>query len=133
VSQVPLHELVDPERLRALGPSPSPAALRALLPRGWVPAGDGLHARRDLRLFFREGWILVVCLVVFGALGAMFVLGAVPRGWSGALRVLGLVAVVWLAACIAGPLVTRALRRPPRASASSASPRLARSDRGDAE
>jgi len=111
VSQVPLHELVDPERLRAIGPAPSPATLRALLPRGWVLSEDGLHARRDLRLFFREGWILAVCLVVFGSIGAMFVLGAVPRGWGGALRVVGLVAIVWLAAGLAGPLITRALRR----------------------
>ena len=111
-SRVPIAELVDAERLRALGPAPSPAALRALLPRGWVPAEDGQHARRDLRLFFREGWILVLCLVVFGSIGAMFLLGAVPRGWSGALRVVLLVAVVWLAAGFAGPLVTRALRRP---------------------
>jgi len=129
VSQVSLHELIDPARLRALGPSPSPAALRALLPRGWVPCADGLHARRDLRLFFREGWILVLCLVVFGSLGAMFVLGAVPRGWDGVLRVVGLVAIVWLAAGLAGPLITRALRT----SAPSASPRLDRSHRGGAE
>lgn len=109
---VPITELVDAERLRALGPAPSPAALRALLPRGWVPAEDARFARRDLRLFFREGWILVLCLVVFGSIGAMFVLGAVPRGWSGVLRVLALVAIVWLAAGLAGPLITRALRRP---------------------
>jgi hypothetical protein len=108
---VPIAALVAPERLRALGPSPGPAALRAVLPRGWVPAGDGVHARRDLRLLFREGWILVVGLVVFGAVGAAFVLGALPRGWSGALRALGLVAAVWLAAGVGGPLVTRALRR----------------------
>lgn len=109
--RVPIAELVDPERLRALGPAPSPASLRALLPRGWVPAEDGLHARRDLRLFFREGWILVLCLIVFGSLGAMFVLGALPRGWSGVLRVVLLIGFVWLAAGVAGPLITRALRR----------------------
>jgi hypothetical protein len=75
-----------------------------------VPAGDGC-ARRDLRLFFREGWILVVCLVVFGALGAHFVLGALPRGWSGLARLLALLALLALAAGVAGPLITRALRR----------------------
>lgn len=112
---VPIAELVDPERLRALGPHPSPSALRAALPRGWVPAEDGLHARRDLRLFFREGWILVLCLLVFGSVGAMFVLGAMPRGWGGVLRVLALVGFVWLAAGLAAPLITLALRqRPPR-------------------
>jgi hypothetical protein len=107
--RIPITELVEPERLAALGSAPSPAELRALLPRGWVPAGEGL-ARRDLRLFFREGWILVLCLLGFGALGAMFLLGALPRGWGGVLRVLGLVLVVWLAAGLAGPLITRALR-----------------------
>jgi hypothetical protein len=55
--------------------------------------------------------MLVLCLIVFGAVGATFVLGAVPRGWAGALRVALLVLGVWLAAGIAGPLVTRALRR----------------------
>jgi hypothetical protein len=131
VSRVPLHELIDAERLRTLGPSPSPAALRACLPRGWVPAGEGF-ARRDLRIFFREGWILVLCLLVFGSIGAMFVLGAVPRGWSGALRVVGLVAIVWLAAGVAGPLITRALRHPP-SPRHSASPRSDRTNRGRAE
>lgn len=109
--RVPLARLVDGERLRALGPAPSPASLRALLPRGWVPAGDGVHARRDLRLFFGEGWILLLCLLVFGALGAFFVLGAMPRGWPGALRVALLIGLVALAGGIAGPLITRALRQ----------------------
>jgi hypothetical protein len=113
-ARVPLAELIDRERLEALGPAPTPSQLRALLPRGWVPAGDGF-ARRDLRLFFREGWLLVVCLVVFGSLGAHFVLGALPRGWSGFVRLLALLALVALAAGIAGPLITRALgRRAPR-------------------
>lgn len=108
-ARVPIAALVAPERLAALGSEPSPAKLRALLPRGWVPAEEGL-ARRDLRLFFREGWILASCLVVFGTLGAMFVLGAMPHGRGGGLRVLGLVGVVALAGGLAGPLITRALR-----------------------
>jgi len=109
--RVPLAELLSPETVRELGPSPTPARLRAALPRGWVPDPDGLHARRDRRLLFREGWMLVLCLIAFGAVGATFVLGAVPRGWAGALRIALLVLGVWLAAGIAGPLVTRALRR----------------------
>jgi len=109
--EVPIEALIDSEHLAALGPEPSPAAVRAALPRGWVPTEDGRHARRDLRLFFREGWILVLCLIVFGSVGATFVLGAVPRGWSGILRVAGLGALVWLAAGIAGPRITRALYR----------------------
>jgi len=107
--RVPIGRLVDPAALRALGPSPSPARLRALLPRGWVPAEDG-YARRDLRLFFREGWILVACLLAFGALGAAFLVGAMPRGWSGFLRLGALLALVALAAGVAGPLITRAVR-----------------------
>jgi len=41
----------------------------------------------------------------------MFVLGAMPQGWSGALRVGILIGAVFLAGGIAAPLVTRALRR----------------------
>ncbi len=108
-TRVPIRALVAPERLSALGPEPTPAQLRALLPRGWVPAEDGF-ARRDLRLFFREGWILALCLVSFGSVGVAFLLGAMPRGLGGVLRVLGLMALVWLAAGVAGPLITRALR-----------------------
>lgn len=108
---VPLAELIEPERLRALGPSPTPGALRAALPRGWVPAEDGLHARRDLRLFFREGWMLALCLVTFGALGAAFLLGAMPRGPRGFLRLGLLVLLLWAAAGLAGPRITRALQR----------------------
>ncbi|MSR63285.1 MAG: hypothetical protein EXS08_12655 [Planctomycetes bacterium] len=110
-ARVPITELVEAERLRALGAAPSPRALRALLPRGWVPEDDGLHARRDLRVFFGQGWMLALCLVVFGSVGAVFVLGAVPRGWSGVLRVLLMLGVVWLAAGIAAPLITRALKK----------------------
>jgi hypothetical protein len=107
--RVPLAELVDPARLAALGATPHPAELRALLPRGWVPAEPG-YARRDLRLFFREGWMLVACLVVFGTLGAAFLLGAMPRGLGGTLRLGTLLVVVALAAGVAGPLITRAVR-----------------------
>ena len=108
---VPLEELIEPEHLRALGPAPNPAALRAALPRGWVPAEDGRHARRDLRLFFREGWILVLCLIVFGSLGVMFLLGAMPHGTRGLVRLGLLVVLLWAAAAVAGPRITRALRR----------------------
>lgn len=107
--RVELSELLSPEELAALGPAPSPRELRARLPRGWVPCDDGRHAERDLRLFFREGWMLALCLLVFGALGAMFLAGALPRGLAGVLRFLGLVALLVLAAGVVGPLVTRAL------------------------
>jgi hypothetical protein len=76
-----------------------------------VPDEDGRTARRDLRLFFGEGWLLLLCLVAFGTVGAVFVLGAVPRGVAGVVRVGVLLLVVALAAGLAGPLITRALHR----------------------
>lgn len=109
--RVPLAEVLSPEELAALGPTPSPRALRAALPRGWVPSEDGRHAERDLRLFFREGWILVLCLVVFGTLGGMFLAGAMPRGLAGLARFAGLVLMLVVAAGLVGPLITRALAR----------------------
>jgi len=109
--RVPLAELLSQEELAALGPAPSPRALRGVLPRGWVPCDDGLHAERDLRLFFREGWILVLCLIVFGALGGMFLSGAMPRGLAGLVRFAGLVLLLVLAAGVVGPYITRALTR----------------------
>ena len=87
------------------------ASVQAALPRGWVLAEDGRTARRDLRLFFREGWILVVGLVVFGAVGFAFVWGGVPRGWSGALRIGLSVLVVLAVGGLAAPRITRALFR----------------------
>ncbi len=107
----PISELVPPQTLRTLGPEPSPRALREALPPGWVLEPDRIHARRDLRLFFRQGWLLVLCLLVFGSVGALLLLGSAPRGREGVLRVLASVALVWFAGGIAGPLVTRALRR----------------------
>ena len=106
---VPLENLVDADALRAA--RGRPADLRAALPRGWVPADDGLHARRDRRLLFREGWVLIAGLVVFGAAGASFLWGAMPHGWSGVLRIGGLALAVALAGGIVAPIVTRALAR----------------------
>lgn len=72
---------------------------------------DGAHARRDLRLFFREAWILLLGLVVFGSVGLAFLWGAMPRGWGGVVRLATLVGVVLFAGGIVGPLVTRAVYR----------------------
>jgi hypothetical protein len=72
---------------------------------------DGVTARRDLRLFFREGWILIVGLVVFGSVVAGMFLLTFPRGLAGILRLLGLIGLVLLAGGIVGPMVTRALNR----------------------
>jgi len=110
--EVPVERLVDLGELRARkGRDPTPSELRAALPRGWVLQADGRTARRDLRLFFREGWILLVGLVVFGGAGALFLTDAMPRGPAGLLRLAVLIASLALAGGVVGPLVTRALRR----------------------
>ena len=107
--RVPVHDLVDLEALSEKGEPPTPRRIREALPRGWVLEEDQVHARRDLRLLFRESWILLTSLVVFGALGAAFVLGAQPRGWSGLARVAALALLILVAGGIAGPIVTRAI------------------------
>ena len=108
---VQVRELVD---LDSIGPGhrpPTPAELRAALPRGWVLEPDGEHARRDVRLFFRESWILIVGLVVFGGVGAALFWQTFPSGWRGVFRLVGLLALVLLAGGVVGPMVTRALNR----------------------
>ena len=110
-SVVHVSELVD---LDAIGPGhrpPTPAELRAALPRGWVLEPDNEHARRDLRLFFREGWILIVGLVVFGGVGAALFWQTFPSGWRGVTRLAGLLVLVLLAGGVVGPMVTRALNQ----------------------
>ena len=108
--RVPVEELVDLASLDARE-RPSPRRIRAALPRGWVLEPDGRHARRDLRLVFREGWILILGLVVFGSLGAAFLWGATPAGWRGVLRLALLVLLVLLAGGLVAPGITRALTR----------------------
>gem|GEM_PF-1266068 len=110
-SVVHVTELVD---LDSIGPGhrpPTPAELRAALPRGWVLEPDNEHARRDLRLFFREGWILIVGLLVFGGVGAALFWQTFPSGWRGVTRLAGLFVLVLLAGGVVGPMVTRALNQ----------------------
>jgi hypothetical protein len=109
--RVPVSELLDVARLGRDGRPPTPRELRAALPRGWALDDDGLHAHRDLRLFFREGYVLVLGLLIFGALGAFFLIDAAPRGLAGMLRLAALVGLVLVLGGLAGPLVTRALQR----------------------
>jgi hypothetical protein len=111
VRKVPLEELVERERLARLGPEPSPRDLRALLPRGWVLDDDGRHAHRDRRLLFREGWVLVVGLVAFGAAAAGLFWWSFPRGAAGIARFALVVLVVLVAGGLVAPLVTRALQK----------------------
>ena len=108
--RVPVAELIDLNSLAEDGRAPSKRRLRAALPRGWVLEDDGIHARRDLRLFFREGWILVVGLVTFGGVGLAFLWDAMPGGWRGLARFGLLVGVVLAVGGVVGPIVSRALQ-----------------------
>ncbi len=110
-AHVPISELIDLVELERGRPALTPREIRARLPRGWVLDPDHRHAHRDVRLFFREGWILLSGLVIFGILGGMFVWGGLPRGWHGILKLgLGLVLVL-VAGGIAGPAITKTLMR----------------------
>ncbi len=108
---VPVSELVDLERLNASGRSLTQRTLREALPRGWALAEDGEHAYRDRRLLFREGWILILGLVIFGSIGLAFLLDAVPDGWHGMLRLVSLLVLVLLVGGFVAPRITRALNR----------------------
>ena len=111
-SFVPIEDLIDLEALRAeAGRDPSPARLRAALPRGWALAEDNRHAYPDARLLFREGWILILGLVVFGSVGLGFLWGAMPRGRGGVGRFLLLIGVVAVLGGVVAPRITRALNR----------------------
>ena len=109
--RVPIEELIDLEALRQGGREPTPARLRAALPRGWVLEDDQRHARRDARLLFREGWILVVGLVVFGSAAVALFWSTFPRGWSGLLRAAVLLGVMLVLGGLVAPAITRALHR----------------------
>jgi len=109
--RVPVRDLVDLDTLGAGGRPPTPSQIRAALPRGWALDEDHEHAYRDARLLFREGWILVAGLVVFGSVGLGFLWGAMPHGWNGILRLVLLVGVVLLLGGLVGPTITRTLNR----------------------
>lgn len=109
--RIPVSELVDLEALRAKGRPITPRALREALPRGWALEDDGEHAHRDVRLLFREGWILAVGLIVFGSVGGAFVWGAMPKGGAGFLRLALLFVVLLVIGGIIAPWITRTLNR----------------------
>ena len=102
---------MDLDALRGPRGEIHPGRLRAALPPGWRPDADGVRAVRDGRIAFRESWVLLAGLVVFGLLGGAFLVGAMPRGLGGWLRLGGMLALLLLLGGIAGPAVTRALRR----------------------
>ena len=65
----------------------------------------------DRRILFREGWMLVLCLVCFGAAAAGLFWWSAPAGVAGWIRLAASVVVVLLAGGIVAPLVTRAIYR----------------------
>ena len=112
--RVPLGELVDLAALSAGeggGRPPTPAAIRRALPAGWVLDADGAHARRDERVLFRDSWVLITGLVVFGAAALGLFWGTFPRGWRGVGRALALLGVMLVLGGWIAPRITRALQR----------------------
>jgi hypothetical protein len=110
-ARVPVEELVDLDALAQDGRTPSPSRVRAALPAGWVLEDDGRTARRDGRLLFRQGWVLIVGLVAFGAAGLGLFYMTFPRGWDGVVRAALLLVVLLVAGGFIAPIVTRALNR----------------------
>jgi len=109
--RVPVGELVDLAQLGREGRPPTPAEIRAALPRGWVLEADGRHARRDGRVLFRESWVLISALLAFGTAGLGLFWQTFPRGWGGVVRALVLVLVMLVLGGWIAPLVTRAVYR----------------------
>ena len=109
--RVRIEQLVDLSKAGRGGAPPTRSDLRRALPKGWVLDDDGLHALRDRRLLFGQGWVLLTAMVVFGALSIVIYASAAPRGWSALIRVGILVIVLVLIGGVIGPLLTRALYR----------------------
>lgn len=110
--RVPIEELVDIVRLeRESGRPPTAREIRDELPRGWVLDEDGKSARRDARMLFREGWMLVLFLACFGAAAVGLFLWGFPRGSAGWIRLAVALVILLVAGGIAAPILTRALSR----------------------
>lgn len=109
--RVPVEQLVDVDALGSGGRPPTPKELRQALPPGWALDEDGKTARRDLRVLAKDGWVLVIGLVCFGAAGIGLFYQAFPRGWGGVLRFGALIFVVLIAGGLVAPMITRALNR----------------------
>jgi len=108
---VPVEQLIDLSALRQDGRPPTPKQIREALPAGWVLDEDGKTARRDLRVLARDGWVLVLGLVTFGAAGLGLFWHTFPRGGAGIARFFVLIAVVLVAGGLVAPIITRALNR----------------------
>lgn len=109
--RVHVDQLVDRSKIRRDGRPPTPAELRAALPRGWKLDDDGEHAVRDLRLFFSQGWVLICGLVMFGAAVIGLFATTLPRGWRAFARVGILLAILLVIGGVIGPMITRAINR----------------------
>lgn len=121
MERVPLEQLVDLESLGRQGRPATPKAIREALPPGWVLDEDGKTARRDLRVLARDGWVLLIGLVSFGAAGLGLFWSTFPKGWRGITRLGTLLALVLIAGGFVAPMITKALLQ--RGGNSSASPR----------
>ena len=106
-----MEQLVDLESLAADGRPVTPKAIREALPPGWVLDEDGRTARRDLRVLARDGWVLTIGLVAFGAAALGLFWSTFPRGWRGVGRFAALIALVLVAGGLVAPMITRALNR----------------------
>ena len=106
---VPIERLIDAERLAG---KPRPE-IQAALPTGWVLDRDGRTAHRDARVMFREGWVLVCGLVLFGAAALGLFWQTFPSGWSGLARFAILIALLILIGGVVAPIISRALYRRP--------------------
>ncbi len=109
--RVPVDQLIDLSKLGTPERRPTPREIREALPRGWVLEEDGVTARSDARLLFKEGWVLIAGLVSFGAAAIGLFYMTLPRGAGGWLRLAVLIVVLIVAGGIVGPIVTRALNR----------------------
>jgi hypothetical protein len=108
---MPVEQVVDLFRLPSGGCPPTPHEIREALPRGWVLDEDGVTAQSDARLLFKEGWVLIVGLVCFGAAVIGLFYFTFPRGGAGWLRVAILIGLVVIAGGLVAPIITRALTR----------------------
>ena len=67
--------------------------------------------RKARRLFYDEGWVLLIGLIAFGAAALGLFWMVLPSGPAGFLRLAAMAGVLLLCGGLIGPLVTRAIRK----------------------